>query len=563
MGNLYLGNSGLRVASSSLNTTAHNITNADTDGYTRQQVSLATSVYNTLSKTDNAIGYTQVGLGVTYAETRQVRDYFLDVNFRKESGRSAFYETSVDALNHVEDILGESTGGETFANSMDNLWTAVQELIKDPCNEVNQNLLVTRAYEFMSRADNVYTSLCDYQLNLNTTIKDSVNDINKLAHRLEDLNIAIMKIESGGVEHANDLRDERNFIIDQIAGYGAVEWKEDLDGYVSMQLEGTDLVKGGIVHDLSLYQDPQTEFYTVYWSQNARYMFNGEGERVVDPASVPDAVVFDLSKPISSDLNTDIGSLKAALYARGDHNATYKDVADQFTYVGNGIDQSVLMNVEAEFDSLIHNITTAINGILVDAADRASAAYPDSTYLKNSDGGYLQIFELKTGDTAIAPLKQPATPAEQEAYDKKMQEYWDGFTTSNIRINMDLRQSPSMLGFRLDDGQEDIETMRALSDAFTDEKYTLNPSVTTPVNFNSFYNALVSQVSSSGSVYTIIKDAQDMTISSIDSAREQILGVNTDEELTYMIQFQNAYNAASRFINVVDEMLEHLLTSLS
>ena len=213
MSNLYLGNTGLRIASNSLNTTAHNVTNTDTDGYTRQQVSLSTSPYVTISK-EYAIGYSQLGLGVNYAETRQVRDYFLDVNYRRESGRSEFYETSVDALHQVEDILGESTGGTTFTQAMNNLWEAAQELIKDPCNEVNQNLLVTRSYEFITRAGDVYNSLADYQLNLNIDIRDSVNDINDMAARLEELNNAIVQIESG-VENANDLRDERNHIIDK------------------------------------------------------------------------------------------------------------------------------------------------------------------------------------------------------------------------------------------------------------------------------------------------------------------------------------------------------------
>ena len=551
MGSLYVGNSGLRIASNSLNTTAHNITNSDTDGYTRQQVSLATGYYNTISKTDCAVSYTQIGLGVAYAETRQVRDYFLDVNYRKESGRSEFYASSVDALHQVEDILGESTGGQSFSTSLDNLWTSLEELIKDPCNEVNQNLLVTRSYEFITQAGSVYQSLCDYQLNLNSTIKSSVEDINSLAHRLEDLNIAIMKIESGGVEHANDLRDERNFVIDKLAGYGNIAWDENLDGYVSLSFEGTDLVKGGLVQELGLYQDPQTDFYSVYWTNNAEYYYNEDGEKVVDPKSLDGAKVFDLERPISSDLNTDVGSLKAILYARGDHNATFKDLEDLRDYQ-NKISQSIMMNVEAEFDSLIHNITTKINDILIEASDKAQAANPNSTYLKNADGTYMQLFSLIIGDSDPSPAYS----------DLQMAEYRNSFTTSNIKINIDLRQAPSSLGFRLDDGSEDNDTMRALSEAFTSEDYTLNPNVTTPVSFKTFYDSMVGQVASSGSVYSIIKDAQDQTISSIDGAREQILGVNTDEELTFMIQFQNAYNAASRYINVVDEMLEHLLNSL-
>ena len=564
MSNLYLGTSGLRISSNALNTTAHNVTNADTDGYTRQQVSLATATYVTTAK-DHAIGYDQLGLGVIYAETRQVRDYFLDVNYRRESGRSEFYQTSVDALNQVEDILGESTGGQSFSLSMDELWVAVEELLKDPCNEVNQNLLVTRSYEFITQAQNVYTSLCDYQLNLNTTIKNDVNNINDWAARIHELNVAIMKIESGDVENANDLRDERNDLLDKLGQMGNISWKEDSDMCVSVQFEGVDLVKGGMINRMELYQDPQTGFYTVYWKQNAEYMLNADGERVVKPETVPGAAVFDLSRPISSELNTDVGELRACLYARGDHNATYRDLQDAYEY-DQTVSQSILMNIEAEFDSLIHNVTTKINSILMDAADRATARYPVSDYLRNTDdlrrGSYLQIFELITGENNIYSEDNTDHYADTDEGKLAKKNYLDGFSVANIKINMDLRQSPSLLGFRLEDGSEDNETMRLLSEAFTSEDYTLNPKVTTPVNFTTYYNSMISQVSTSGKIYTTIKDSQDQTINSISSARQQILGVNTDEELTYMIQFQNAYNSASRFINVVDEMLEHLLTTL-
>ncbi len=593
MSNLFLGNTGLRIASNSLNTTAHNVTNTDTDGYTRQQVSLATSPYVTFAK-DMAVGYSQYGLGVTYAETRQVRDYFLDVSYRRESGRSEFYSKSVDALHQVEDILGESSGGESFTTSMKNLWTAAEELIKDPCNEVNQNLLVTRSSEFITQAQNVYNSLMDYQLNLNITIKDTVKEINDLAERLEVLNNEIVKVESGNVENANDLRDERNHILDKLGSFGNITWDENLEGYVSVKFESVDLVKGGIVNKMDIYQDPQTDFYHVFWSQLAEYTYDSEGNQVVVdkldgkepniPATVKNAYVFDLTRPISSELGTDVGLLKAALYARGDHNGTFKDMNDQ-DYYDKTISQSVLMNVEAEFDALIHNITTKINSILIDAADRAKEIYGGTNYLRNSDGSYLQLFQVKVPpesnvvtEAMVAASGGTGDSLHPDEYDSvntnlhtDLYTYWngsddrmakDGFTVSNLVINMELRQSPAMLGFRLDDGNEDRKTMELLSAAFNSEDYTLNPNVTTPVSFTTYYNAMVSQVATSGGVYNTIKDAQDQTVNSIENARQQILGVNTDEELTFMIQFQNAYNAASRYINVVDEMLEHLLQSL-
>ncbi len=86
--------------------------------------------------------------------------------------------------------------------------------------------------------------------------------------------------------------------------------------------------------------------------------------------------------------------------------------------------------------------------------------------------------------------------------------------------------------------------------------------MTTRNSFLTYYNSLVSQVANSGDVYNSIKEAQDLTVSSVTAAREQIVGVSTDEELQFMIMFQNAYNASSRYINVVSEMLEHLVSAL-
>ena len=107
MGNLYIGASGLQTSQNALNTTAHNLSNIDTEGYSRQQVLLGTSAYNTIAINTAGISNQQIGLGVTYTAVRQVRDYFLDQTYRKESGRSAFYSMSTDALDEIQNLLGE------------------------------------------------------------------------------------------------------------------------------------------------------------------------------------------------------------------------------------------------------------------------------------------------------------------------------------------------------------------------------------------------------------------------------------------------------------------------
>ena len=126
------------------------VDNIDTTGYTRQQVQQGTRYYNTISKTASANSYQQIGLGVNYSQVKQVRDYFLDKTYRRESGRSAFYEASVAAVEEVEDLFQELQG-QTFSGSIKNLWESVQELAKDPSNSVNQGVFIQRCNEFIFR----------------------------------------------------------------------------------------------------------------------------------------------------------------------------------------------------------------------------------------------------------------------------------------------------------------------------------------------------------------------------------------------------------------------------
>ena len=550
MGSLYIGVSGLQTSNNALNTTAHNMSNLDTKGYTRQQVQQGTRNYVTHARYTNK-NWIQTGLGVNYTRTRQERDAILDRNYRRELGRQSFYDISSETLEEIEYILGETNEGHEFSEALSGeqgLWAAVQELAKNPTLSVNQNLFVTKSYEFLTKAQKVYNSLCEFQDNLNKTVKTDVGKINSYAQEIEALNRAIMRVE-GGPEHANDLRDRRNYILDELSKLGNITYSEDVSGYVSVRFEQVDLVKGSLVNEMCLYQDPKTGFYTPYWKMLAKFdKFDANGDPIVSEKNIEGAKVFDLTQKISSEFNTDIGSLKSTLFARGDHRATYNELDNINTdgeYEENWYDlhveQSIVMNAQAQFDRLVNIITTKINSVLADAAERATEINPDSTYLRDKDGNPYQLFQLVAeGD---------GTPSTT-------------WTVRNIVLNQELRQNPSLLSFRLDEHSEDNETMEALKKAFEETIYTLNPKVTTPVNFTDYYKNLVSQIANTGSVFRAVQANQDVATDALSYAREQIVGVSSDEELTNMIMYQNAYNASSRYINVISEMLDHLLSTL-
>ena len=550
MGSLYTGVSGLRTSNNALNTTAHNMSNLDTTGYTRQQVAQGTRNYVTHSKSATK-NWIQTGLGVNYTRTRQERDAILDRNYRRESGRQAFYDISAATLEEIEYILGESNEGHEFSEALSGeqgLWAAVQELSNDPTASVNQNLFVTKAYEFITKAQKVYNSLCEYQDNMNNKVKTDVNLINKYAQEIEALNRAIVRVE-GGPEHANDLRDRRNYLLDELGKLGNIAYSEDISGYVSVRFEQVDLVKGSLVNEMCIYQDTQTGFYTPYWKMLAKFdKFDADGNPIVSEENIEGAKVFDLTQEISSLYNTDIGSLKSILLARGDHRATHGELDNINTdgkYEENWyhahVEQSLVMNVQAEFDKLVHIITTKINSVLADGAKRATELNPDSTYLRDENGDPYQLFKLMVDEEG-----RPET----------------GWTVGNIMINEELRQNPSLLSFRLDEHSEDKETMEALKKAFEETIYTLNPNVATPVCFYDYYKSLVSQLANNGAVFRAVQENQDVATDALLYAREQIVGVSSDEELTNMIMYQNAYNASSRYINVISEMLDHLLSTL-
>lgn len=585
MGALYVGTSGLQTSQNALNTTAHNFSNIETTGYVRQQVQQSSRSYLTLSTNAKAVNNQQTGLGVSYSRVKHIRGEFLDRTYRRESGRSMFYEVSMMTMTAVESQLGE-LNGKAFQTSIEDLWTAIQELDKDPASSVTQGLLVQRAEEFIKRAGAVYKGFSDYQDNLNLQVKQEVDKINAYGQQILALNDAIKSIEAGGIESANDLRDTRDQLLDELAQLTDIRYGENVNGEVWVQIEGKDFVKGPLCFEIGL--EPNEEgFYIPYWVRDATYKVNDSGVKVPD---ITGALVFNLDREISTDLNTDIGGLKAMLLARGDHRTDYTDIENDY----DDVSQSILMNMQAEFDQLIHSLTTKVNSILAEAAgvkegyvkaadgtiqQKLSFCMADSNgYMRKDDGSPIQMFTtINSEGYKKVTLEEDVYGTDEKGNEiqlaKKGDEVWvyteedfskpeTLYSVMNMQIDTELQQKPSMLGFRLEDGSEDKVTATKLKDAFTEKSYTLNPNVQKPNSFITYYTDLVSQVANSGYMFRSVYDNQADAVEGIEAARQQITGVSSDEELSNMIKFQNAYNASSRYINVIDEMLEHILSTL-
>ena len=286
-----------------------------------------------------------------------------------------------------------------------------------------------------------------------------------------------------------------------------------------------------------------------------------------------------MSQEISTAANTNVGELKSIVLARGDRRANYVDMSNEFydSETGETVDlynngstdrmptaNSVVLNAMAELDQLVHRMVTDINNILAgEQKEITSGTNPTYTDKKQCA---LEVFE-RVGSDRYALNGSGEYEYVTEDTSRSPSDISTMYSITNLVINGDILKTPTLLGYpdsqlTRADGTVDQEKADALADAFSNEGMILNPNVTKISNYRGYYTDFLSQEASAGSIYKSFSEAQALTVDSLDDSRHQIMGVSSNEELSNMIKFQNAYNASSRYINAVSEMLEHLIEKL-
>ncbi len=561
-GSLYVGASGLQNAQNAINTTANNLANVDTKGYVRQQVRYADKNYTILKDSRANVNMQQSGLGVSIGDVVHARDIFLDKTYRQETGRMSFYSARYETATYVEDLMQE-LNGQQFKQSVSDLWQAFQEVSTKPADSTNQNLVLQKADLLVSRTQKLYSDLQNYQSNINDQIKDDVDRVNTIGNRIYELNLQIQKVEAGGTETAMTLRDERDSLLDELGNYGRIEVTEDATGFAYVDMEGVRFVDENRCYNMGLKAADGTGFYTPYWPQQSD---------VEKGQYVP---VFRLSGEISSEMNTDIGSIKSKLLVRGDTYGRREDMASEESY-GN-IEGCTLMEAEAELDVLFSRIVKSMNDIYCPNTETTSAftstdgrTYPAGTKILDEENcargvdGELPPRELFTRIGIDRYTKVTGTDGKtyyvynEEDPDVSSTRYAIG----TITVNSDLKRQITLMPAYKKDGSVDYEMGAKLAAAWEVKDMKLNPYDQKPCTFEEYYDKMVDQLGIEGNTYKSVTETLSGAVSSVDSKRQQVSGVSSDEELSNMIKFQSAYNAASRFMNVISEMTETIVTGL-
>lgn len=581
------GVSGLHSAQTSLNVTAHNLANAQTKGYTRQQVLVTDSFYQTsYGAHDNKL---QIGTGTTISLTRQVRNTFLDSQYRLQVGRQQFYEANSKATMEIEDMLGELHGSQ-FQTSITDLWGALNEIAADPSDIVKKDQLVMVATQFAERAKVLQDQLSTYQTSLNTEVKKQVDSINDIVSQVRELNMQIQKYEATG-ESANDYRDKRNDLLDELGKYIRFETSEQSDGTVMIYSEGTFLLDAVNQYFLTIeYESKTSKLLKPIWA-------TGEDFFLTD------------SLEYSSSNNTDVGGLRGLMVARGNHAATYLDIpqkperedfADDDSYnramsqykddvevYNKTIGSSIVMSVQSQIDTLIHGIVTAVNDALCpnkeveiqneDGSISTIKVLDDEKALVGDDVNKSVGVELfsrrgmerytKEDVTLVNPDGTTTTKTVYRYNDEQPDNPSSMYTINQIIVNPVVAKDSSTLPTKYNEATGNkkgyaYNEWGAMALAFDNDIGTLNPNSMTTYTAKNFYTGIITELSTQGSVWNGIIENQNMAVTTLDNERQDVMGVSSEEELSNLIKYQRCYDASSRYITTVSQMLEYLIERL-
>ena len=249
-GGIELGRSALNAFRLGMQTVGHNISNMDTEGYSRQRVNYVTAVPEDIPN----VG--QLGNGMIVSSIERIRDEFLDFQFRDVQSTLGYWEKINDLYETIQNYISEPNSSG-IRSAMDTFFTSMQAMQEKPEDTSARQALVTSANSLGSMLGNLVSSFNTYNESINLEIKQAVDDANGMLHNIAALNKEIYEAETLG-QNANDLRDKRDVIVDKLSKMMDISYNEPYEsngvkGEFFLSVNGKVLVQGINVRELKAH----------------------------------------------------------------------------------------------------------------------------------------------------------------------------------------------------------------------------------------------------------------------------------------------------------------------
>lgn len=244
-----IARTGLTASQYALNITGHNIANADTEGYTRQRLDTSSKVPSVGRQLLAMSEQATVGSGVDIQGVSQIRDAFLDKQYRKENSAAGYLNKLTDGLEDIETMFDELSS-MSISKTLSGFFSSLQDLANNATDYEVRAEVKSKALELTSTLNYYYGKLTDQQSVYNQSVETMTSEINETAKSIANLNKTIQEYEMQG-ETANDLRDQRNLLLDKLSGIVDIDYYETSAGELHVQIGGRDLVSHTTANEIT------------------------------------------------------------------------------------------------------------------------------------------------------------------------------------------------------------------------------------------------------------------------------------------------------------------------
>src|SRR5918911_2028201 len=233
---------GILAQQQALDTTGHNIANANTVGFTRQEAVLAPTLPYSEPSVNRGAQAGQIGTGVEVTAYRRIRDEFIDTQLHAQTMREGYYGALSDGLTQVEQALNEPS--DTGLSSLfQSFWSSWQDVANSPENPSTRQALVQNAASLADGLNRLSGQLATIQSQTATNVTSTLDEINSDAATVAQLNDEIKRAKVVG-DTPNDLLDQRDVLVDKLAQPVNVTRVDNADGTIDLSVGTTSLVTG-------------------------------------------------------------------------------------------------------------------------------------------------------------------------------------------------------------------------------------------------------------------------------------------------------------------------------
>lgn len=601
---LTIAYSGLSAYQAALNTTANNISNEQTEGYSRQETNMSPS--DALRVTAK---YGSVGSGVTVDSIKQIRSEYYDVKYWENQSSLGLYDTKLSYLQQIENYFIDDSTQEGFSTILNTMFNALDSL-KNDAGDVNvRQEFIADAQNFATYFNSVATGLAEIQDSVNEEIKSTVEQINAIGKKITLLNQQINVIEIQG-GYANELRDERALLIDELSAIVPTEVSEvavtnsndpDMElgsNYYTVKINGQKFVDTYEYEELvcvarenKVNQTDQDGLYDIYWAStgnsfkagansssgslkamfdirdgNNSENFSGTVTGVdstsitITNASITDICAMSMPSEGTLTIGGKSYNYSSFTYTLNDENEiesytfTIEDglsieqqnkVSGKTASIGDSIDAMGIPYYMAQMNEFLRNFASSFNEIMNSA---------DADDLNGNATDYYSFFtgtEKASGDEYLlldADNFTGTTCSSSDATYYKL-------TCANVCVSDTAVKDPSTIATTTDinqgvDAYDLVEEMLLLKS---------DTVMYRGGGADDFLQCMISDISVDTQEAEIFQTNYSNIESTIEQQRMSISGVDNDEEAVNLVKFQNAYNLSSKMISVLTEIYDKLI----